>query len=249
MGTYVRDAPARTGEPRAPNACADGPGRRSPGTLACRGERSATGSRGGHLAASGRDRAVGSAARPRTASRAWPIPTSTFSASSWATAASRHIRGVFRLRVVLDAAYPSIVDQAAQAIQQVRPRNTLGRRRREYNDIEIPSYSKAWPCLLPQHGPGRSANDASSSSRGSWISPALCRACSFVGSSTPTGADSSTPGATNGARRGMHSAVSRPTSERSSPTPAPARRAPDHLWLDGLRVGQGRRRDARCARL
>jgi hypothetical protein len=158
--------------------------------------------------------------RGRTASRVWPIPTSTFSASTLATAASRHIRGVFRLRVVLDAAYPSIVDQAAQAIQQVRPRNTLGRRRREYNDIEIPSYSKAWPCLLPQHGPGRSANDASSSSRGSWISPALCRACSFVGSSTPTGADSSTPGATDGARRGMHSAVSRPTSERSSPTPA-----------------------------
>jgi len=68
---------------------------------------------------------------------------------------SAHPRGVFRLRVVLDAAYPSIVDQAAEAIRQVRPRNAVGRRRREYNDIEVSSYSKAWPCLLPQHGPGK----------------------------------------------------------------------------------------------
>lgn len=62
---------------------------------------------------------------------------------------------MFRLRVALDAAYPSIIDQAAAAIRQVRPRNAVGRRRREYNDIEVSSYSKAWPCLLPQHGPGK----------------------------------------------------------------------------------------------
>jgi hypothetical protein len=68
---------------------------------------------------------------------------------------SAHPRGVFRLRVVLDAAYPSIIDQAAEAIRRVRPRNAVGRRRREYNDIEVSSYSKAWPCLLPQHGPGK----------------------------------------------------------------------------------------------
>jgi hypothetical protein len=68
---------------------------------------------------------------------------------------SAHPRGVFRLRVVLDAAYPSIIDQAAEAIRHVRPRNAVGRRRREYNDIEVSSYSKAWPCLLPQHGPGK----------------------------------------------------------------------------------------------
>jgi hypothetical protein len=68
---------------------------------------------------------------------------------------SAHPRGVFRLRVVLDAAYPSIVDQAAEAIRQVRPRNAVGRRRREYNDIEVSSYSKAWLCLLPEHGRGK----------------------------------------------------------------------------------------------
>jgi len=68
---------------------------------------------------------------------------------------SAHPRRVYRLCVVLDAAYPSIIDQTAEAIRQVRPSNAVGRRRREYNDIEVSSYSKAWPCLLPQHGPGK----------------------------------------------------------------------------------------------
>jgi hypothetical protein len=68
---------------------------------------------------------------------------------------SAHPRGVFRLRIVLDAAYPKIIDEVARAVAVVRPRNRVGRVVRKDNCVEISSYSRSWPCLLPQHGPGR----------------------------------------------------------------------------------------------
>jgi hypothetical protein len=66
-----------------------------------------------------------------------------------------HARGVYRLRLTLDAAYPRIVDEAASAIQAVMPANRVGRLPRRYGDVELYCYSKAWPCLFPQHGPGK----------------------------------------------------------------------------------------------
>jgi hypothetical protein len=68
---------------------------------------------------------------------------------------SAHPRDVFRLRIVLDARYPSVIDRAEAAIRAVHPTNAVGRRLREYNDVEVSCYTKAWPCLFPQHGPGR----------------------------------------------------------------------------------------------
>lgn len=68
---------------------------------------------------------------------------------------SGHPRGVFKLRVVLDVKYPGIVDECQEAMQLVMPQSKASRQRREDNCFEVHSYSKAWPCLFPQHGPGR----------------------------------------------------------------------------------------------
>jgi hypothetical protein len=72
-------------------------------------------------------------------------------------------RGVYRLRVNLDLAYPGIVDECEAAIRAVAPRNRVYRllRRSNYTRapeptlVEVSAYSRAWPCLFPQHGPGR----------------------------------------------------------------------------------------------
>ncbi len=77
---------------------------------------------------------------------------------------SAHPRGVYRLRLFLDAKYPGIIDEVTAAIRAVRPRNSVGRQghaseiaKRPCNElttIELTSYWRSWPCLLPQHGPG-----------------------------------------------------------------------------------------------
>ena len=76
---------------------------------------------------------------------------------------SRHPRRVLKVRIVLDAAYPRIIEEVAAAINMVRPDNPAGQQVR-YRDtmegalpscIEVYSYSRSWPCLFPQHGPGR----------------------------------------------------------------------------------------------
>jgi Homeodomain-like domain len=67
---------------------------------------------------------------------------------------SRHHRGVYRLRIVLDTKYPGIVDSAASAIGAVRPGRVLAQLRPQ-NCVEVSAYWKCWPCLFPQHGAGR----------------------------------------------------------------------------------------------
>jgi hypothetical protein len=79
---------------------------------------------------------------------------------------STHRREVYRLRIVLDLRYPGIVDECAAAIHEVVPRNAVNRqmrrggftRRDEFTSVEVSAYSKSWPCLFPQHGPGRKHN-------------------------------------------------------------------------------------------
>ncbi len=39
-------------------------------------------------------------------------------------------------------------------MQSVQPTNTVRRRFDKENCVEVYSYSKAWPCLFPQHGRG-----------------------------------------------------------------------------------------------
>jgi hypothetical protein len=64
-----------------------------------------------------------------------------------------HPRDVYRLRIVLDKSYPKIIAEARGAMSLVIP-SDVGQINRE-GCYELTSYSKHWPCLFPQHGPGR----------------------------------------------------------------------------------------------
>lgn len=82
---------------------------------------------------------------------------------------SKHRRSVYRLRVFLDLRYPEIIDECAAAMAVVAPHNKVQRLNRKTNfarladdvaedppsNVEVSSFSKMWPCLFPQHGPGR----------------------------------------------------------------------------------------------
>jgi hypothetical protein len=69
----------------------------------------------------------------------------------------RHPRGVWRLEIVLDSIYPGIVAECVDAVRSLLPDKHVAvvenHGRGRY--VIVRSYSKAWPCLFPQHGPGR----------------------------------------------------------------------------------------------
>ncbi|HLJ04289.1 MAG TPA: hypothetical protein VKT31_12660 [Solirubrobacteraceae bacterium] len=58
-----------------------------------------------------------------------------------------------KLRIALDAKYPGIIAGARGAIQSVRGVAGGALARRGY--IEVYSYWRHWPCVIPQHGPGK----------------------------------------------------------------------------------------------
>lgn len=61
-----------------------------------------------------------------------------------------------RLRLMLDAKYPTIVDDAAALIARVVPQNKVGRQLvHDGHMVTLSAYHKHWSCLLPQHGPGK----------------------------------------------------------------------------------------------
>lgn len=68
---------------------------------------------------------------------------------------SEGARSVFRLRIALDMKYEGIIDECAAAMQAVVPWNKVHCQLTPKNYVEVHAYSKTWPCLLPQHGPGR----------------------------------------------------------------------------------------------
>ena len=67
---------------------------------------------------------------------------------------SLHPRGVYRMRLALDAKYPGIIDSAAGAMSAVCPGRVLTQPRPQ-NCVEVSAYWKCWPCVFPQHGPGK----------------------------------------------------------------------------------------------
>ena len=68
---------------------------------------------------------------------------------------SAHSKGVYRLRICLDRAYPAIVGECAALISVVVPGNTVTVIHRPNQRVDEPSaYSRHWPCIFPQHGPG-----------------------------------------------------------------------------------------------
>jgi hypothetical protein len=67
-----------------------------------------------------------------------------------------HRRGVYRLRITLDARYPGIFEATRIAIAELMPQNSVSVQPKPgENAVEVGCYSTLWPILLPQHGPGR----------------------------------------------------------------------------------------------
>lgn len=67
---------------------------------------------------------------------------------------ARHHRGVYSLRVTLDSRYPGIIDECAEAMDTVAAHRWVGRQARKGCVVVLASW-KHWPCLFPQHGPGK----------------------------------------------------------------------------------------------
>lgn len=63
-------------------------------------------------------------------------------------------RGHYTLRISCDAGYPAIIDDVEQLISAVRPesRTLLVR---APGVVVVHANGQHWPCLFPQHGPGR----------------------------------------------------------------------------------------------
>jgi hypothetical protein len=64
-------------------------------------------------------------------------------------------RGVYRLRVACDLLHLNIAWWIALAIEDVRGRRAALQPRSRSRVVDVSSYWKHWPCLFPQHGPGR----------------------------------------------------------------------------------------------
>jgi hypothetical protein len=61
-----------------------------------------------------------------------------------------------RLRIMLDAKYPVIVDEAAALLARVVPGNRVGRHYLyDGRMATVHAYHRHWSCLFPQHGPGK----------------------------------------------------------------------------------------------
>ena len=60
-----------------------------------------------------------------------------------------------RLTVALDQAYPVIVEEAVAAMSICMPTSKVTPAHHPTASMDlVSSYSKHWPCLFPQHGPG-----------------------------------------------------------------------------------------------
>jgi hypothetical protein len=67
----------------------------------------------------------------------------------------RHPRGVYRLHITLDAAHPVIAEECLAAMALAMPSSRASMRRDpRCRMLNLVSYSKHWPHLFPQHGPG-----------------------------------------------------------------------------------------------
>ncbi|MFC7261667.1 transcriptional regulator [Streptomyces lutosisoli] len=68
-----------------------------------------------------------------------------------------HRRGVYFIRIVLDNAWPGLIDACEAAMRSVRPDNSVCRVKKQ-GCVAVTGSSKHWPCLFPQHGPGMKHN-------------------------------------------------------------------------------------------
>lgn len=64
-------------------------------------------------------------------------------------------RRVWHLRITLDKKYPEIIDRCRVAIDALFAGQRASTSPRTYGCVDVSHYSRHWPCLLPQHGPGK----------------------------------------------------------------------------------------------
>jgi hypothetical protein len=64
-------------------------------------------------------------------------------------------REVYRLRIACAERYPGLIAQCERAMAEVLPNKVNRTRKRNERCWDVYSCSKHWPCLFPQHGPGR----------------------------------------------------------------------------------------------
>ncbi|WP_328539347.1 transcriptional regulator [Streptomyces sp. NBC_00344] len=67
---------------------------------------------------------------------------------------SPHPRGGFYLRIVCDDNWPGLIDKCREAVMAVCPGDSISVLQRQ-GCVSVNSYSRHWPCLFPQHGPGK----------------------------------------------------------------------------------------------
>jgi hypothetical protein len=63
-------------------------------------------------------------------------------------------KGCYRLTISCCAAWPGLIEATERTMSTVMPGSKVGRRQKS-GSVDIQSQSKHWPCLFPQHGPGR----------------------------------------------------------------------------------------------
>ncbi|MFC5146518.1 MULTISPECIES: hypothetical protein [Streptomyces] len=63
-------------------------------------------------------------------------------------------RGVYALRIACADAWPGLIESCRDAMARVRPTNSVCIVRKQ-GCVAVTSSSKHWPCLFPQHGPGK----------------------------------------------------------------------------------------------
>ena len=63
-------------------------------------------------------------------------------------------KGVWALRIACADAWPGLIEECRKAVAAIRPCNKVASQQR-VGCTEVVAYSRHWPCLFPQHGPGR----------------------------------------------------------------------------------------------
>lgn len=60
----------------------------------------------------------------------------------------------YSLRIACADAWPGLIDECVGAVRAIRPGNSVFRVQRQ-GCVAVTAYNPHWPCLFPQHGPGR----------------------------------------------------------------------------------------------
>lgn len=68
---------------------------------------------------------------------------------------STHPKGVYRLEISATSYYPLLIEEIAAALSLVMPASRVGRHPSKRDGCTtVASYSRHWPCLIPQLGTG-----------------------------------------------------------------------------------------------